>query len=59
VAGVTIANGADNISVYTPVFRTIGVTPTVVTIAVYLVLLGVGAPPGHCLAVSRALLQLL
>jgi cadmium resistance protein CadD (predicted permease) len=26
VAGVTIANGADNISVYTPMFRTIGLT---------------------------------
>jgi cadmium resistance protein CadD (predicted permease) len=24
VAGVTIANGADNLSVYTPVFRTTG-----------------------------------
>lgn len=37
VAGVTIANGADNISVYTPVFRTIGVGPTVVTIGVFAV----------------------
>lgn len=35
VAGVTIANGADNISVYTPVFRTIGAPATVVTIAVF------------------------
>ncbi|WP_431892850.1 cadmium resistance transporter [Nonomuraea sp. bgisy101] len=35
VAGVTIANGADNISVYTPVFRTIGAGPTLVTIAVF------------------------
>jgi hypothetical protein len=26
VAGVTIANGADNISVYTPMFRTIGLS---------------------------------
>ncbi|MDL4813423.1 cadmium resistance transporter [Actinomadura opuntiae] len=37
VAGVTIANGADNISVYTPVFRTIGTGPTVVTICVFAV----------------------
>ncbi|MFJ2034082.1 cadmium resistance transporter [Streptosporangium sp. NPDC087985] len=35
VAGVTIANGADNISVYTPIFRTIGVGPTLLTIAVF------------------------
>ncbi|MQY06618.1 cadmium resistance transporter [Actinomadura macrotermitis] len=35
VAGVTVANGADNISVYTPVFRTIGPGATAVTIAVF------------------------
>lgn len=35
VAGVTIANGADNISVYTPMFRTIGPTNSVITIAVF------------------------
>ncbi|MFG2003993.1 cadmium resistance transporter [Spirillospora sp. NPDC048911] len=35
VAGVTIANGADNISVYTPVFRTIGPGPALVTVAVF------------------------
>ncbi|MEV0582562.1 cadmium resistance transporter [Nonomuraea sp. NPDC050310] len=37
IAGVTIANGADNISVYTPVFRTIGAVPTLVSIAVFAV----------------------
>ncbi|MGW0809195.1 cadmium resistance transporter [Nonomuraea sp. NPDC002799] len=37
VAGVTIANGADNISVYTPVFRTIGAGPVLVTIGVFAV----------------------
>lgn len=47
VAGVTIANGADNISVYTPVFRTIGTTATLVSIAVFAV--GVAA---WCLAGS-------
>ncbi|NUW43127.1 cadmium resistance transporter [Nonomuraea rhodomycinica] len=35
VAGVTIANGADNLSVYTPVFRTIGPVPSLVTVAVF------------------------
>ncbi len=48
VAGVTVANGADNIAVYTPTFRTIGVTGTAVTIAVFAVLVAV-----WCLASSR------
>ena len=41
VAGVTIANGADNIAVYTPTFRTIGAADTAVTIAVFTVLVAV------------------
>ncbi|MFF5263526.1 cadmium resistance transporter [Actinomadura viridis] len=48
VAAVTIANGADNIAVYTPVFRTIGAGPTAVTIAVFAA--GVAL---WCLAASR------
>ena len=47
VAGVTIANGADNIAVYTPVFRTIGPAGSVLTIAVFAV--GVAV---WCLAAS-------
>ncbi|ARK03871.1 MULTISPECIES: cadmium resistance transporter [Cellulosimicrobium] len=39
VAGITIANGGDNIAIYTPVFRTISTTDALVTIAVFLVLL--------------------
>ncbi|MGK5553353.1 cadmium resistance transporter [Actinomadura kijaniata] len=35
IAGVTVANGADNISVYTPVFRTVGAGATAVTVAVF------------------------
>lgn len=38
VAGVTIANGADNIAVYTPVFRTIGWADSLLTIAVFALL---------------------
>jgi cadmium resistance protein CadD (predicted permease) len=37
VAGVTIANGADNISAYTPIFRAIGLAGSVVTVAVFAV----------------------
>jgi cadmium resistance protein CadD (predicted permease) len=47
VAGVTIANGADNIAVYTPMFRTIGLAGSVVTVAVFAVLVAV-----WCLAAS-------
>ncbi|WP_285666195.1 cadmium resistance transporter [Actinorhabdospora filicis] len=47
VAGVTLANGADNISVYTPVFRSIGAWPSAVTVAVFAV--GVAV---WCLAAS-------
>jgi cadmium resistance protein CadD (predicted permease) len=38
VVGITLANGADNLAVYTPMFRTIGVADSVVTIAVFLAL---------------------
>jgi cadmium resistance transport/sequestration family protein len=41
VAGITIANGADNIAVYTPAFRTLGVTGTAVVVAVFAVLVAV------------------
>jgi cadmium resistance transport/sequestration family protein len=37
VAGVTLANGADNISLYTPVFRTISTAAILVTVAVFAV----------------------
>lgn len=35
VAAITIANGADNVAVYTPVFRTIGAGATLLTVAVF------------------------
>jgi cadmium resistance transport/sequestration family protein len=44
VAGITIANGGDNIAIYTPVFRTMSTTDALVTIAVFLILLA-----GWCL----------
>jgi cadmium resistance transport/sequestration family protein len=37
VVGVTVANGADNISIYTPVFRTIGATASLITVAAFAV----------------------
>lgn len=49
VAGVTIANGADNISVYTPLFRTIGLVPSLITAAVFAVLVAVWCLAGSWL----------
>lgn len=49
VAGVTIANGADNISVYTPMFRTIGLTASVVTVAVFALLVAAWCAAGRWL----------
>jgi cadmium resistance transport/sequestration family protein len=39
VAGITIANGGDNIAIYTPVFRTMSTGDALITIVVFLVLL--------------------
>ena len=47
VAGITIANGADNISLYTPVFRTVSPTDTVITVVVFLLLVAVWCVAGR------------
>lgn len=49
VAAVTIANGADNISVYTPMLRTIGPTASLVTVAVFAVLVAAWCTAGSWL----------
>ena len=49
VAGVTIANGADNIAVYTPMFRTIGWAETLITITIFLVLVAAWCLAAHWL----------
>ncbi|MCW3838500.1 cadmium resistance transporter [Micromonospora yasonensis] len=53
VVGVTVANGADNISVYTPMFRTIGVTASLVTVAVFAVGVAVWCLAGSWLGSHR------
>lgn len=58
VAGVTIANGADNISVYTPLFRTIGPTDTLVTVAVFAVLVAVWCLAGMWLASHKPIIAI-
>lgn len=59
VAGVTLANGGDNIGVYVPVFATSGIAGTVVYSVVFMVLVGVLCLAGRAIAghpvVARAL----
>nr|WP_211161184.1 cadmium resistance transporter [Microcella alkalica] len=59
VAGITIANGADNISLYTPVFRTISPTDTAITIAVFLVLVAVWCLLGRAIGTNRSITEML
>jgi cadmium resistance protein CadD (predicted permease) len=54
VAGVTIANGADNVSVYTPLFRTIGVSGSLVAVVVFAVLIAAWCLIGSWLGSHRA-----
>ncbi|MEO3927557.1 cadmium resistance transporter [Micromonosporaceae bacterium B7E4] len=58
VAGVTVANGADNISVYTPLFRTIGVTDSLVTVAVFAVGVALWCLAGSWLGSHRKVVEL-
>jgi cadmium resistance transport/sequestration family protein len=53
VVGVTIANGADNISVYTPMFRSIGVTNSLITAAVFALLIALWCLAGSWLGSHR------
>jgi cadmium resistance protein CadD (predicted permease) len=59
VAGVTIANGADNISAYTPVFRTIGVGASVITVLVFAVMVAVWCVAGSWLGSHKRVVALL
>jgi cadmium resistance protein CadD (predicted permease) len=58
VAAITIANGADNISVYTPLFRKAG-SGTVVYVAVFIVLVAAWLAAGAFLASRRQVVALL
>ncbi|MFC9970523.1 cadmium resistance transporter [Spirillospora sp. NPDC127200] len=57
VAGVTVANGADNISVYTPVFRTVGPAGTAVAVAVFAVGVAVWCLAGSWLGSHRRVIE--
>ncbi|AII11243.1 cadmium resistance transporter [Rhodococcus opacus] len=59
VAGITIANGADNISVYTPVFRTLAPAQTALTIAVFMVCVGIWCAAGRLLGTHKKVTETL
>ena len=58
VAGVTIANGADNIAVYTPMFRTLGAAGSVVVVLVFAVLIAVWCAAASWLGSHRRIIEL-
>jgi cadmium resistance protein CadD (predicted permease) len=58
VAGVTMANGADNIAVYTPMFRTLGTTGSVVMALVFAVLIAVWCAAASWLGSHRRIIAL-
>jgi cadmium resistance protein CadD (predicted permease) len=55
VAGVTIANGGDNIGVYTPVFATSGAAAIIVTVGVFAVMIALWLAFSHWLVNHPAL----
>lgn len=59
VAGITIANGADNIAIYTPIFRTMAPQDTVVTIIVFLILVAVWCALGRVVGTHPKVIETL
>jgi cadmium resistance transport/sequestration family protein len=57
VAGVTIANGADNIAVYTPMFRTLGAANSVVVVVVFAALIAVWCAAASWLGSHRRIID--
>jgi cadmium resistance protein CadD (predicted permease) len=57
VAGVTFANGGDNIGVYVPVFAVAGVGGLLTYVLVFLVLVGVWCVAGHFFATRPLVTQ--
>ncbi|GAA3340398.1 CadD family cadmium resistance transporter [Amorphoplanes nipponensis] len=58
VAGVTMANGADNIAVYTPMFRTLGAGGSAVAVLVFAVLIAVWCAAASWLGSHRRIIEL-
>lgn len=58
VAALTIANGADNVSVYTPLFRALDLTHTLMTVAVFAVMPAVWCAAGAWLGSHKPVIAL-
>ncbi|MCX5066197.1 cadmium resistance transporter [Micromonospora lupini] len=58
VAGVTIANGADNVAVYVPVFRALGPADSAVFLLVFVVLVGLWCAAAAWLGGHRRVVRL-
>ncbi|MEU5785563.1 cadmium resistance transporter [Micromonospora lupini] len=58
VAGVTIANGADNVAVYVPVFRALGPGDSAVFLLVFVVLVGLWCAGAAWLGGHRRVIRL-
>lgn len=58
VVGLTVANGADNISVYIPLFRQAGPGATSVYVVVFAVLVGLWCVAAHRVAARKPLIAL-
>ncbi|MEV4122843.1 cadmium resistance transporter [Micromonospora sp. NPDC049645] len=58
VAGVTIANGADNVAVYVPVFRALGVADSAVFLLVFVLLIALWCAVGAWLGGHRRVVRL-
>lgn len=59
IAGITIANGADNIAIYTPVFRTMAPADTTVTVIVFLALVAVWCALGKIIGTHHKVVETL
>lgn len=59
VAGITIANGADNIAIYTPVFRTMTPADTTITIIVFLALVALWCAVGRVIGTHHKVVETL
>ncbi|RZT79916.1 cadmium resistance protein CadD (predicted permease) [Micromonospora violae] len=58
VAGVTIANGADNVAVYVPVFRALGVADSAVFLLTFVLLIALWCAAGAWLGGHRRVVRL-
>ncbi|MCQ6273322.1 cadmium resistance transporter [Pseudarthrobacter sp. R1] len=59
IAGITIANGADNIAIYTPVFRTMAPADTTITVIVFLALVAVWCALGKLIGTHHKVVETL